>query len=196
MNQYPDLCPIRVCGNVFIDEHGKEHTIVDGFECFRMSKTCFRRTVDNRPFYKTDHMYNCPFYKTIVPIRVYKKTIYIDQKKNSNEKVIYAVITEMIIPPESIFYNPGHDCKINESKKRANRAFVIKHIGLYNNSEYVETCSRYDNNFLYKINTLVTPTESYFDKYDWERGGFKQAVCESGIHFFWTRKSAGDYDFM
>ena len=98
------------------------------------------------------------------PVRVFKKCI-----KNN--------IVELELLKGSIVFS------INNKKCRTNKAKVISINGVCEKG--LKCCSSYNDKFIYEVNKTVEVKD--FDL-------MYNVECGSGIHFFWTKKEAEDYD--
>ena len=98
------------------------------------------------------------------PVRVFKKCI-----KNN--------IVELELLKGSIVFS------INNKKCRTNKAKVISINGMCEKG--LKCCSSYSDKFIYEVGKMVEVKD--FDL-------MYNVECSSGIHFFWTKEEAEDYD--
>ena len=98
------------------------------------------------------------------PVRVFKKCI-----KNN--------IVELELLKGSIVFS------INNKKCRTNKAKVISINGKC--EKHLKCCSSYNYKFIYEVGKMVEVKD--FDL-------MYNVECSSGIHFFWTKEEAEDYD--
>ena len=69
-------------------------------------------------------------------------------------------------------------------KCRCSKAKVLSITSIDGKSKYEEAYSSFDNNFIYKVDDIVSVEDFNNDR--WEE-------CTTGIHFFMTRKKAENY---
>jgi hypothetical protein len=109
----------------------------------------------------------------------YRKGLILKEDLIGYKKCLDSRIVKLCIPKGAIVFS------INGTKCRTNRAKVLE-ISDYLNEElkYDKAYSSYDSNFIYEVGREIE-IEDFPLIYNEE--------CESGIHFFRTRKEAIDY---
>ena len=106
-----------------------------------------------------------------------RKGIIIDKPLRVFKKCIKNNIVELELLKGSIVFS------INKKKCRTNRAKVISINGV--SEKGLKCCSAYNNKFIYEVGKTVEVKD--FDL-------MYNVECGSGIHFFWTKEEAEDYD--
>lgn len=164
--------------------------LYDGEYCSKNFKECFRNKL-------TKDGNESEYCESIVPIRVYKKTIVPNAKPDDG----ISVLTTLILLPETEVYSRYENSYnrigraekayvysqlLHNSRIRKNNKFRgINHV----NIDY--SVSEYDKSFVYTNGTMVKPKEDFycmeFWKYDTKNF---IAPKEDGIHFYFNKLRA------
>lgn len=206
--------------NVTIDEKGNEYVTLPDHEkqllftgeycCDNMDK-CYKNK-----FGKDNTM--SPFWETIVPIKVYKKTVILD----NNTPI--PILTSLIIPPNVEVHGFPKDKipddqrdSIHYRKFRSEMAYVYSHkllaIETKNRLAYdylddpffwhqricgrniTQSLATHGYNFKYTTGQKVMPANIFFSFAMWQLQFYPntERICESGIHYFNHKTDAINY---
>lgn len=118
----------------------------------------------------TNNILNSGFFELKKAVTVYKRVALYDAHAPA--------IATLEIPRGATVYLTDHKCRASSA--------IVKEITSWNGKQVKTAYSKYSSHFKYEVGQKVKPLKKF---------SYKHNECESGIHFFRTKKEARNYNF-